>query len=533
MRAGLSRNAKAAFLRQPAIRDDFLSFQTGGYIMDTPILKMLKEFSKAKPLRLCTPGHKGRRPRRRDCRGPDRLRFDLDVTELSATDNLYRPVGAVKRALTLAAEAFKCGKVLFLTGGATGGIFFMLSAFKNKKIIISRRDSHKSVFNGCQLFNIEPLILDGIDPAEIENAFLQDGGLAALLVTSPNYYGGCKDLKALKEICFRYGRYLLVDGAHGSHFGFSRRLPDFVTGHADACVLSAHKTLPVLTQGAYLCLNGGGLAEKITGAYDAYNTSSPNFLILASLDYARAYLQKNAEKNFAAIYRAFEIFSKKLGGTPLRLVKADDFTRIVIDVSALNITGFRAQEFLNGIGVFCEFADFTSIVFILSVTDKPNILKKLLNALHKLADEVIEAGGKARLAAPAATADTAAGDENAAKAAAATANDTQAAAAKARAGKGTAHAAAATDAKTPPSNTFCKPRPIAAVDFLAAGNAEKTLCKIELAAGKTAAAEVGFYPPCTALLIRGELITKEICELLIGYSDRLFGVTEDKIYIIE
>ena len=244
-----------------------------------------------------TPGHKGEGLRTlfRDS--------SLDLTELSVTDDLGSPDGPIAAAQRDIAELTGARRAYLTTDGSTSGIYAMLYAARRagRKVIVPR-GSHKSVWNGCRLVGLEPVIVQGEekngiltcpDPARIAGLFAADEDICGMLMVSPDYYGNVAPLKKYAEVARAYGRLLMVDGAHGAHLAFGEDRPLYAGCYADMWVDGAHKSLPVLTQGAAVFLNNLAFEGLLCEGLSIFRTTSPSFPVMASVEYGYKYAAAN------------------------------------------------------------------------------------------------------------------------------------------------------------------------------------------------------------------------------------------------
>ena len=228
--------------------------------------------------------------------------FAIDFTETYGTGNLYLGDGPIRDAEVAAALYFGASDCFFLTGGSTQGIMSMLAAAVGKGgSVLLDRECHKSVCHACALLDITPYFVSAplIEPfavsgeltkETVERAFIDHPDVQAVLVTSPTYYGVRRALPELADLCRAFGKRLLVDAAHGAHFP-AVGLPAPIAEGADMAVLSMHKTLPCLGQGAVV-LCGADADRRALREYTAlFGTSSPSYPIMASIDLARAYTE--------------------------------------------------------------------------------------------------------------------------------------------------------------------------------------------------------------------------------------------------
>lgn len=347
---------------------------------------------------------------------PDSIRTrlaSLDTTELAATDDLHQPTGPALAAMDLAAHCFGAGRTWFLTNGSTGGILTLLAGLvgRGRKIILPRT-CHLAVSHALALLDIEPVWLEfsrpvSTDPLgflpvvavnQIADAIALHPDSTAVFLTSPDYYGRCADLAAISLVVHQAGMLLLVDEAHGAHFAAAPgHLPrTALASGADACVQSAHKTLPALTQGGYLHVSESLMnqdprtAGRITAALRIFQTSSPSFVIAASLDFARAYLEKHGQEQIEKTLVSIQDLAMALWpdylispatATPVR-GEVRDPLRMVIrqrEPLALPATQLALELSLHGIDI--ELSDLTRLVLIPSLDQPGHDFERLRLAL--------------------------------------------------------------------------------------------------------------------------------------------------------
>jgi arginine/lysine/ornithine decarboxylase len=191
----------------------------------------------------------------------------LDLTELSGLDDLHQAEGVIREAEELAADCFGAARTFFLVGGSTiGNLAMVLAVCGPGDVLLVQRNVHKSVLHGLMLARARAVFLPpridavsgiacGVDPSDVRAALEKYPEARGLLVTNPNYYGMAADLRALTELVHAHGKPLLVDEAHGAHFGLHPELPpSALSCGADVVVQSTHKMLTAMTMGAMLHL---------------------------------------------------------------------------------------------------------------------------------------------------------------------------------------------------------------------------------------------------------------------------------------
>ena len=332
------------------------------------------------------PGHKAR--------GEFKSKFrdaGIDVTELSYSDNLLDPSGAIARAQKDIAEILGAGASFITTDGSTSGIYAMAyCASKRGNKLIVFRNSHQSVWNACRLFGIEPLIVQGaeregiLQPPDgdiIEKLLSNDANIAGVLATSPDYYGNIAPLARYRDIVKKYNRILLVDGAHGSHLAFGDK-KGYAGVYADMWVDGAHKTLPALTQGAIVNVNNTDLLANAEEALSLFRTTSPSFPIMASVEFGVKYIANNT-KNYYRAKNAVEQF--KNAEKDLTIYPSDDWTKLLIDFKPLGVSADAVAVRLEKKGIYPEFSDGRYILFYLSpmteASDLSTLKKRLVSIL--------------------------------------------------------------------------------------------------------------------------------------------------------
>lgn len=367
-----------------------------------PIYNKLKEYLNEKPLKFHMPGHKGK------CSELDDIcSADIDLTEIDGLDDLHSPEGCIKEAQELAASAYGVRKTFFLVNGSTGGILSaVMTVCPHGSRIIVNRDCHKSVVNAIILSGAEPVYINpqydndfniplGISYDDVRNAVETNGEITAVLLTTPNYYGVCTDIKEIAEYLHSKEIVLIVDEAHGAHLKFSDRLPvSAVESGADICVQSGHKTLATLTQGAYIHINGERIdEERLSMFLSMFQTSSPSYILMASLDYSRHLMQTKGEFLLNNLLDEINIFKQKMKeNTRFRILSEQqigkfnlDCTRIVINTRSTGKSGYETEEYLRDeYKIYAEMADLNNVVFIASIFDQKCEFNRLYEAFYEI-----------------------------------------------------------------------------------------------------------------------------------------------------
>ncbi len=378
----------------------------------TPLIDALKVSISRAHAPFYTPGHKrgaGISPILTDLLGKEVFRADL--TELAELDHLFTPESAILAAQELAAVAFGAEKTWFLVNGSTCGIeaAILATCGMNDKIILPR-NVHFSVISGLILSGAIPTFINpeydqdldfahSITPEAVKTALAKYPDAKAVLTVYPTYYGVCGDLSAIAQITHQNHIPLIVDEAHGAHFAFHPHLPiSALTAGADLTIQSIHKTLGAMTQASMLHIQGNRIdIDRLNKSLQLVQSTSPSFILLASLDAARQQMAINGELLMSQTLQLAEAARSKISQipglsvldippTPLRkggFVDLDQ-TRLTINISELGLTGFEAEEILNQMGVTSEFSCLQNMTFIISLGNIWTDIDALVQGLENL-----------------------------------------------------------------------------------------------------------------------------------------------------
>ena len=283
--------------------------------LNAPLYRSMLRFISKDTLSLHVPLH-GRGPGAPWLRGAGLASsMKWDLTELRPLDDLHLPRGAIKKAQELAARLFKARETFFMVNGVTGGLLALFMAFSRpgEKVILTRL-SHKAALHGVILSGARPIYLPvekepltgfplNVSPLSLEKALRENPDTVLVLITSPSYWGVAADLAAIRKVAEKYGVLLAVDEAHGAHFPFyGDKLPHSAEAGADIWLQSAHKSLGALTPGAFLHLGERGQGRNIKFWLQAFQTSSPPYPVMVSLDLTRRQMAFKGEKIFSRLW---------------------------------------------------------------------------------------------------------------------------------------------------------------------------------------------------------------------------------------
>lgn len=381
---------------------------------DMPVIKGLMKYIKEGVISFYMPGHKNNRRGFEELNWIQNNLYKIDNTEVRGLDNLHIPEGMILDAQRAAARAFKSSRSYFLVNGSTSGIYGMiLGVTRPGDKIIIQRNCHKSVFTACLLGDLEavyinPCILEGFNIAvsvgvdDVIKIMDENSDAKAVVLTYPTYYGTCMDLERIIYEAHKRNIMVFVDEAHGAHSYFSSRLPKgAMECGADAAVTSLHKTTPALTQTALL--NTGNIrTEGIEFMLRAFQSTSPSYVFMASMDAARHIMEERGSKLIDELLENINVFREKMGKLSFYEVLgaehmekgnifAMDPTKIVIKSP---IGGIRLDKILREkYGLQVEMSDINNILALTSIGNDGESFERLYSALQEISAEYGEFNG--------------------------------------------------------------------------------------------------------------------------------------------
>ena len=466
-----------------------------------PIAEAMRAYSEGGALAFHTPGHKqglGAHALLRSLVTDEGLREEVSLME--ELDDLHEPTMCIAEAERLAAELYGADKAYLMVNGTTGAIHAMLvGTLAPGDIVLVPRNAHRSVIGGIVLAGAKPVwmapevserfgIPMGVAPETVRRAVREHPEAKAALLVYPTYYGVATDLAAIARILHDAGMLLLVDEAHGPHLRFfaadSGQPKQALDCGADAVAQSTHKLLGAMTQGSLLLTQGARIDdERIRAAASLLQTTSPNQLLMASIDIARMQMATEGRMRWAEALRLADRLRAAADELPgLRCLGAADCqtpgasgldrTKVTVDVTGLGLTGPEAEAWLRhneACKIQCELSDARNVLFLVTYADTEETVGKLIEALRALVRERQDRG---------------------------------AASAGVRTLDGSSVDAAAGLPPLPPV-------PETAADPRTAFFAPKERVTFETAAGRIAAEQVMFYPPGIPILVPGDRVTED------------------------
>lgn len=375
--------------------------------METPVFDFVQEYVRGKFSRFHMPGHKGFGPLGVEA---------LDITEVAGADSLYEAEGILRESEKNAASLFGTWGSFYSTEGSSHVIramlFLALARWREnygeakRPVVVAARNAHKAFLTAAALLDLDVVWLWGRMPQERTLAACPVSGQevketleslcvppVAVYVTSPDYLGGMLDIRAIAGAAHAAGTLLLVDNAHGAYLHFLPTPLHPMDVGADLCCDSAHKTLPVLTGGAYLHVarraglsfgNGEKETEKnVRQALALFGSTSPSYLTLQSLDLANQYLAKGYRERLSACIKNLEAVRLKLQGLGWA-VEGTEPLKLTLATARCGYLGGKLSEIFRAGGVECEYADPDFLVFMVTPENTAEDFLRLSSFAGKL-----------------------------------------------------------------------------------------------------------------------------------------------------
>lgn len=371
-----------------------------------PIFESLLAYLKENNLRLHMPGHVGGRGL------PDIFReiAGIDVSEVPGTDDLHRSRAAIEEGRRLMARAFKARESFYLVNGASSGLHALLLSLPDPRgPVLLPRNAHRSFWGGLVLSGAFPIYIPchhqkqagitlAVESSDIAGILKSNPETQAVFVTSPSYYGTTCKINEIVRVCREQNKMLLVDEAHGSHFPFHPAYPrPALAQGADAAVNGLHKTWPVLTQGACLHIGPGfKQRDRLFSAYSLLTTTSPSYLLLASIDKARQFMTEKGRDYLETARQLSIIYRQRINRIPGLQVMDRELLEVagVDELDPLKLNIFIAGLSLNGTqlaailrrqyGIQVELQEPRLVLAMMSMFHRRDEWEKLYRALQEV-----------------------------------------------------------------------------------------------------------------------------------------------------
>lgn len=386
---------------------------------DTPLLTAMQTYVKDDVIPFHTPGHKqgkGIHPSLGSIL--DRQALALDLALMSELDDLHEPHGCIKDAQDLAAELYGADHSFFVVNGTTGGIYAMILAIAGPgdKIIVPR-NAHRSIIGGIILGGAVPVFMQpeidmdlglamGVTPETVEETVRRHPDAKGVLIINPTYYGVATDLKKIVDIVHRNNMCVIVDEAHGPHLKFNDCLPiQALDAGADIVAQSTHKIIGAMTQCSMVhCREGRINVPRLKAMLQLVQSTSPNYILLASLDVARMQMATEGGRLVAksielARWARDEInkipglysFGEDRIGNPG--IYSLDPTKITVTVKGLGMKGSDAERILRfQYKIQAELSDMYNLLFLITLGDNEQDVQNLVKALSDMASNHMKDG---------------------------------------------------------------------------------------------------------------------------------------------
>lgn len=332
--------------------------------MKTPVYDFVKSYCEKDSVRLHMPGHKGK----------DFLGFEkYDLTEIDGADVLYSAEGIIKESEDNATSLFSSLHSFYSTEGSTHCIKAMLTLVckhsQSRPLILAARNVHKAFIYAAALLDFDIKWMYSTEASHLcsckitkrdveEHILSSEKKPTAVYLTSPDYLGNTADIKGIAEVCHRQGVLLLVDNAHGAYLHFLKKDSHPISLGADICCDSAHKTLPVLTGGAYLHLGKSAqdFLPDARAALSLHASTSPSYLVLQSLDLCNRYLSASYKEALDGIIQKIEELKSFLDKKGISAFLNEPL-KLTCEPLSFGYTGDELARLLAEKGIYCEFHD--------------------------------------------------------------------------------------------------------------------------------------------------------------------------------
>lgn len=437
--------------------------------------------------------------------------YTIDITEVEGFDNLHQAEGILKHLMSRVSALYKSKKSYLLVNGSTSGILAGIAAVVNKgdKILISR-NSHKSVYDAILLNQLRPIfiypeqvedapIFGGISPDLIKEMLIKHPDITLVVITSPTYEGVVSDIETISRIVHEHGALLIIDEAHGAHFGFYKEFPiSAVTLGADIVIQSLHKTLPSFTQTALLHSNRPDYSLRLEKYLNIYQSSSPSYLLMAGIDKCISLLEEHSTALFSLFYNRLDSFyNKSMRYENIRILTSSIVGKIDIygmDPSKLTIytehkcSGMYIEKLLREkYHIIMEMCTNEYVLGITSICDTDEGFDRLSNALLEIDWEISKLAARS---------------------------------------------------KDSYNSFYNLSKPVQILAPYETLEYKSEVISLTESQGRIANSNIGFYPPGIPLIIPGERIDKELINMLEeainkGYMvTGLIGLDKDKLEVL-
>ena len=379
------------------------------------LYEKLKIYGKSDAYPFHMPGHKRNTKLMKELMDRDQLflPYEIDITEIDGFDNLHHAEGILLEAQKRAAALYGAGQSFYLINGSTCGLLASIFACTDQRgKILMARNCHKAVYHAVELRELQTIYLypqkyqikdpqekniwtgkseiNGvISPKDVENALRGNKDIQAVVITSPTYDGIVSDVEAIAQIVHKYEKILIVDEAHGAHFGFHPYFPEnSLKKGADLVIHSLHKTLPSMTQTALLHVNKEAekLTEQVKKYLDIFETSSPSYVFMAGMDQCVQLIKERGNELFEAYAAKLEQFREEIKNVPhIHLLPLQNHEKMDSGKLIIAADGMNGQELADLLRkeyqLEMEMAAAGYVIALTSIADTQEGFDRLKNAL--------------------------------------------------------------------------------------------------------------------------------------------------------
>ena len=372
--------------------------------MTAPICDLVRRYAEKHTVRAHMPGHKGISPAKCGFEAA----YLYDITEIKGADFMFESTGVIRESERNASKLFGTAGTIYSAAGSTACIQAMLGTVcRPGDTVAAARNCHTAFINACAMLdlkadwiypdNTDSFISGDYSPDSVERV-LKNSKAKCVYITSPDYLGHMNDIRGIAEVCRRYDVKLLSDNAHGAYTAFlSPSLHPIALG-ADMCCDSAHKTLPVLTGGAYLHASESGLAERAKKVMSMFCSTSPSYLIMQSLDLCNVYLSGDFSCDLGDTCRMIAQIKENL--REKWSIPECEPLKIVIYAPSSGYNGNELADILRTYGIECEYSDRYHVVLMLSVSNTSGELCRIERSLMDIPQKEALASEKAQRISP-------------------------------------------------------------------------------------------------------------------------------------
>ncbi|MEG2511924.1 MAG: aminotransferase class I/II-fold pyridoxal phosphate-dependent enzyme [Acetivibrio sp.] len=329
--------------------------------------------------------------------------YGLDITEIDDFDNLHLADGILKKIMDKGAAIYGSDHCYLLVNGSTAGILIgMAACTRHKDTVIMARNCHRSVYHGVLVNELRPVFIypqedrewginKGITAAEVDNLLKKHPDAKMVIITSPTYEGILSEIEEIANLTHQYGIPLMVDEAHGAHFGLDSYFPEnSIRKGADMVIHSVHKTLPAFTQTALLHVKSKLVSqERVERFFSVYQTSSPSYILMAGIENSLCLVEERPDLIKDWTESLTQFYKKSEEWNCIRVLQGEkgkkDASKLILSVQGTNITGAQLYNKLREVYHLQMEAEYVHYVIAMtSMADTKEGFERLSRALKEI-----------------------------------------------------------------------------------------------------------------------------------------------------